>query len=96
MAFNLDQTQEIAVNNVVNRFSITRLENNIEKGYIEITYRLYYSDMTPYKSSRIYLDGYDAVKALYTEIDAKIATGLTFEQASSEILYAKVLTELSK
>lgn len=92
MAFLLDTPQTIT--QTLNRFSITKLENDIEDKNINIEYMIYLEDGTPYKRGRVMIEGYDAVKALYSQIDTVMATGKTFEEASSEILYNKVLETL--
>jgi len=78
----------------IDKVQITRIDNNIEEGYIEISYLTLYDNNTPAQRGIVGVKGYDAVKALYTETDILIATGKTFEEASTEILYAKVVAQL--
>jgi hypothetical protein len=92
------------ITNTVNTVQITGLVNNVEEGRIEIHYMTLLEDGTPYQRGNIILaevirnaDGTvdtTPISNAYAQIDAKIATGLTFEQASAEILYAKVLEHL--
>ena len=84
------------ITNTVNTVQVTGLVNNVEEGRIEIHYMTLLEDGTPYQRGMVILaEGYDAVKAASANIDAKIATGMTFEQASTEILYAKVIEQLT-
>jgi len=41
-----------------------------------------------YLSKKYEINGYDAVKAVYNNIDTEIQGGLSFEEASKKILYA--------
>lgn len=87
-------TTPIVITNTANSVQITGLYNKIEEGCVEIHYMTLLADGTPYQRGDVRIDGYDAVKALYAETDTVMATGLTFEQASAQILYAKVLAAL--
>ena len=79
---------------VATNVQITGVVNNIEEGRFEIHYMILLEDGTPYKRGQVVINGYDDVKALYAEQDAAMATGKTFEVASAEILYNKVLASL--
>ena len=93
MATTLNQPQVIT--NTVNKVQVTALVNNVEEGRIEIHYITLLEDNTPYQRGNVVVEGYESVKAMYAELDAKIAEGKTFEEASTELLYAKVLSELA-
>lgn len=84
----------IAVTNTQTSVQITGLVNNLERGNIEVHYMTLLEDGTPYQRGMTTYDGYDEVKNVYAEIDAVIATGKTFEEASTEILYTKVIAHL--
>lgn len=84
----------IVISNEVNKVQITAINNQIEQGFLSVEYILLMSNGTPYRRGDIRFSGYDVVKALYAELDALIATGKTFEVASAELLYSKVLASL--
>jgi len=84
----------IVITNTANTVQITRIDNNVEEGYLGIQYMTILEDGTPYQRGTVRVDGIDAVKALYAETDTVMATGKTFEEASAEILYGKVLAQL--
>jgi acylphosphatase len=95
MALDLGTPQVIT--NTVNKVQVTGLVNNVEEGRIEIHYMTLLEDGTPYQRGQVILaEGFEAIKQSYADIDAKIAEGKTFEQASAEILYAKVLDTLGE
>ena len=85
----------IVVTTTATTVQITGFVNNIEQGNCEIQYMIMLEDGTPSKRDRVPISGYEAVKALYSETDAIIATGLTFEEASAKILYEKVLAKIN-
>jgi len=84
----------VVVTNTATTVQITKIDNNIEHEYLQIEYIILLDDGTPYQRSTVKIEGYDAVKALYAETDVVMGTGKTFEEASTAILYAKVLAQL--
>jgi len=84
----------IVITNTANTVQITRIDNNVEEGYLAVEYMTILEDGTPFQRGNVRVEGYDAVKALYAETDTLMATGKTFEETSAEILYAKVLAHL--
>ena len=78
----------------VETVQITRIDNNIEGGYIATEYLLILDNGEQYQRGAFRIEGYEAVKALYAETDIVMATGLTFEEASSKILYDKLQIHL--
>ena len=73
---------------------ITGFVNNKEEERCEIHYILLLDNGEPCKRGQVVINGYADVKAFYAEMDALIATGKTFEIASTELLYSKVLASL--
>ncbi len=87
-------TTPIIITSTATTVQITRIDNNIEEGYILVEYLTSLEDSSPYQRGNIKISGYTDIKALYAETDAVMATGKTFEVARAEILYAKVLANL--
>ena len=73
---------------------ITSVINSIEESRFEIRYIVLLDDNTPFKRGSVVISGYDGVKALYAEQDAAMAEGKSFEEASTMILYDKVLAAI--
>jgi hypothetical protein len=88
-------TTPIIETKTANTVQITGLYNKIEEESLEIHYITLLEDGTPYKRDLVVFKGYDTVKALYAELDVIIATGKTFEEASTELLYSKALYQLA-
>ena len=88
-AVNFETPQVIT--NTVASIKVTGIVNDAENEKVEIHYITFLADGSPYQRGNIVINGYDAVKATYAEIDAEIAKGKGFEDASREVLYKKVL-----
>ena len=86
----------IVVTNTATTVQITALVNNVEEERVEIHYMTKLEDGTPYQRGNIQINGKEDVKAMYAELDALISTGKTFEAASGELLYSKVLAKLAE
>lgn len=84
----------VITTNTVTTVQITRIDNNIEGEYVNVEYVTLLEDGTPYQRGSVKVRGYDDIKVLYAETDTVMATGKTFEEASAEILYNKVLVHL--
>ena len=87
-------TTPIVITNTANTVQITGILNKVEEERLEIEYIIILEDDTPYKRDRVSIIGKDNVKAIYAETDTIIATGKTFEEASTELLYGKVLEHI--
>jgi hypothetical protein len=87
-------TQPITETKVVNTVQVTGFVNNKEEERCEVHYMTFTNDGQPYQRGVVTIDGKDEVKALYAEVDAKLAEGKNFETASAEILYSKVVSIL--
>ena len=79
---------------VVTTVQVTGFVNNREEERCEIHYITLLEDGTPYQRGQVVINGYDDVKVFYAEMDALLATGKAFEEASTELLYGKVLASL--
>jgi len=79
---------------VVTTVQVTGFVNNREEERVEIHYITLLEDGMPYQRGNVVVGGKEAIQALYAEMDAEIAKGLGFEDASRNILYAKVVSEL--
>ena len=81
--------------NTVDEVRITSILNNVETEYVVIHYKLIIGGVVPVGTQVVAIQGKEAIKALYAEQDAVMATGKTFEEASREILYNKVLESIN-
>lgn len=88
-------TTPITVAQTVASVQITGFSIDYENLSMTSSYMTLLEDNTPYQRGNVVVEGYESVKAMYAELDAKIAEGKTFEEASTELLYAKVLSELA-
>jgi len=70
--------------------AITSIINSPKRKMVIIKYDVIASDGNVVKSDALRIKGAPAVKELYDELDVLIRTGLSFEQASRQLLYAKI------
>ena len=87
-------TTPIQTTTIATNVAVTGFYNKVEEEMMEIHYMTYTEDGTPYQRGNVTINGYTDCKAMYAELDALIATGKTFEEASSELLFSKVLAQL--
>ena len=93
MGFNLETP--VLVTESIGKVQITKIINHVDTEFFVIEYTTHKPDDSILSQGNIVIEGYDAVKALYAEQDTLMATGKTFEEASREILYDKVLDTLA-
>jgi len=75
----------------VTEFVITKIINNVERGLLSISYNLLLEDGNVLKEETKRFRGKGVIQGLYAELDTIIATGKTFEEASRELLYSKLV-----
>jgi len=74
----------------VSEYSITSINNDVRAGTVAISYSRFLSDGS-FKDSNVFrIYGKNAIKSLYGELTTEIQNGLTFEEASRKVLYAKL------
>ena len=93
MGLTLSTPMEVV--NTIDEVRITEIINSVENEFIVIKYKLISDGIVPTDEKVVVIQGKELVKALYSEQDAIMATGKTFEEASREILYGKVLDTLA-
>lgn len=80
-----------AITNTVTSVKVTGVVNDTERGAIDIHFMTLLEDGTPYQRGNVQITGHDAIKDVYAEIDAKLSTGLTFEESSRQVLYNRAI-----
>jgi len=91
----------VTMTEVADKVQIVAVINNVERQCLTINYKVLLEDGTTKSTGNmadtmvVHVQGYDAVKALYAEQDTEMATGLTFEEASAKILYARVIAHMT-
>ena len=93
MGLTLSTPMEVV--NTIDEVRITEIINSVENEFIVIKYKLISDGIVPTDEKVVVIQGKELVKALYSEQDVIMATGKTFEEASREILYGKVLDTLA-
>lgn len=85
-------TPEVTQKTIV-AYKVIQFLNNTERGVIVVDYVGVYDDgsMTIVKKHRV--KGVENIKAVYAEMDKKIAEGLSFEEASKAVLYSMIPVE---
>ncbi|MEA2021890.1 MAG: hypothetical protein U9N08_05390 [Candidatus Caldatribacteriota bacterium] len=71
----------------VTSYKIVDFKNNTQRGVILITYVKIYDNGEASRPETHRIKGIDAIKELYAAMDAELATGKTFEEASKLVLY---------
>lgn len=80
-----------AITNTVTSVKVTGVVNDTERGVIDIHFMTLLEDGTPYQRGNVQITGHDEIKDVYAEIDAKLSTGLTFEESSRQVLYNRAI-----
>lgn len=88
MAYNIAQTQPVKI---VDKLQIQRYTNSLAESVVIVQFDVLYDDNTVKECGYLRINGYDDIKALYAEMDVAIGNGLSFEEASKQVLYSRVV-----
>ncbi len=91
MALVLETPVELV--NRVTTIQVTGFVNNREEQRVEVHYITLLEDGTPYQRGQKLINGYDDVKAFYTEFDNRLSNGLGFGQTSKDYLYELAVSD---
>lgn len=74
----------------VTSYKVIEFRNSIAREMITITYVKAFDDDTYSPPLLKEISGAESIRELYALMDAEIATGKTFEEASKQVLYGKL------
>lgn len=84
MAFTLEAP--VVVTHKQTSFVVTGIVNNVEEKFVDVHFMTLLEDGSPFQRGVCRIaEGYEQAKALYADLDSRIAAGASFEDASTAI-----------